>query len=183
MGLGAGAGCGRRAASSPLGDHRDSRRSRAEHLILDEPVAANWTPAFAGVTPSSFRGGDTLQPSRAVIPPTFAAVTPPAFAGDTLRDSQALSCVAAGRSPSKEGCHPREGGGPESPPRKLIVQRLVEVSPVRIEPFDQLEFRPSLPFLQLLLPRDRFPDIAVVFVPDERLDAVFRGELQLRQLR
>jgi hypothetical protein len=36
----------------------------------------------------------------------------------------------------------------------------------------------SLPFLQLLFPRDRVPDIAVMLVPDERLDAVFRGELR-----
>src|SRR5208282_602741 len=54
------------------------------------------------------------------------------------------------------GCHPREIGGPETPPqapRKSIVQRLVEVSPVRIEPLDQLELPPSLSFLQLLFPR------------------------------
>jgi hypothetical protein len=83
--------------------------------------------------------------------------------------------------PSPSGCHPRESGGPETSPqapRKSIVQRLVKVSPVRIESLDQLELPPSLPFLQLLFPRDRAPDVAVMLVPDGRLDAVFRGELR-----
>jgi len=85
------------------------------------------------------------------------------------------------REETHEGCHPRESGGPESPPpapRKSVVQRLVKVSPVWIEPLDQLELPPSLPFLQLLLTRDRLPDVAVMLVPNERLDAVLRGELR-----
>ncbi len=78
-----------------------------------------------------------------------------------------------------EACHPRESAGPGPAAAAFqtsCVQRLVKVLPIRIEPLDQLELPLSLPFLHLLFPVDRLPDVAVVLAPDQRLDGISRGE-------
>jgi hypothetical protein len=73
---------------------------------------------------------------------------------------------------------PRNRGSREAAAGPSIVQRLVKVSPAGIEPLNQFKVPFSLPFLQLLFSCDRVPDIAVMLVRDERLDAVLRSGLR-----
>jgi hypothetical protein len=76
-------------------------------------------------------------------------------------------------------------GGASGPPlfagvtwhRRSRVQRLIKVGPIWIEPLDQFELPLALPFLQLLLPRDRMIDVTIVLVPDQHLHRIFRSEL------
>jgi hypothetical protein len=46
----------------------------------------------------------------------------------------------------------------------------------RVHRLDQIEFPATLPFLELLLAGDRFSDVRVAFIPDERGNAIFAGE-------
>ena len=60
--------------------------------------------------------------------------------------------------------------------RVSLVQREVQIRPFRIEAFDQLQLPAAFPFLELLLPGDGLVDVAIMLVPDQRLDAIPRGE-------
>ena len=58
--------------------------------------------------------------------------------------------------------------------RRSRVQRLVQVAPFRVELLDEREFPLALPFLELLLARDGFVDVAVRLVPDQHFHLIFR---------
>ena len=119
-----------------------SEAARRDHSILKASSKASGNPRIAGngvVTPKPF----VVMPAKAGIQRWRAP--------KIWRKRQRLWTPAcAGATPSASH-----------------VQRLVEIRPLRIEPFDQVELPPALPFLELLFPRNGFVDVAVMLVPDK----------------
>src|SRR5665648_232380 len=133
-----------------------------------------WIPAFAGMTQvACMSTGQQLRHTGARRYPESQAPCPlfwiPAFAGMTH-----VACMStAQHTPS----YRRTPVSRDTSPYRYLAQNvLVEITPLRIDTFDQVEFPRTLPFLDLLLTLDRGGHRVVQFDIDEQVHAIFLRE-------